>query len=374
MFGIFGLLFRGAREKLQERAAKNSLESKLGRKVSKAELYSLSSHLDAAQPTAPQMPLQQGMPRESSVPFGDAKAPMKTSTKLLIGGALVLVIGIVGVAAVAVLAVMSMSTSTYNKLNPFTPKPSPADFPAQIGKFKRSTDVEYLYSEFSPAHLKEYFYSNYNSAEAGDLKLYVYEYKTLADAQAGFEAQKKQMKSYQGYQFIDDSSSRLAAVWLKTGSTSVTWLDGMKMRYVSGMGQKAIYELEGLLRNKAPVEVVEVKTESSVPAANDGAVSVTQLLDDYKKDTAAADKKYKDKIVKVTGKAVVSEKDKKGNWMIAFMRPASTNPADGMVVCSFDKSKEASVSTVKKGDTVTLEGKVSMFLVFSAILENCSKL
>src|SRR5688500_10646117 len=97
MFGIFGILFRCAREKLQERAAKSSLESKLGRKVPKEELYSLSSHLDAAQPTVPQMPLQQGMPRTSSVPFGDAKPPMKTATKLLIGGALVLLLGVVGV-------------------------------------------------------------------------------------------------------------------------------------------------------------------------------------------------------------------------------------------------------------------------------------
>lgn len=372
MFGIFGLLFRGVREKLQERAAKMSLESKLGRKVSKEELYSLSSHLDAAQPTAPQMPLQQGMPRESSVPFGDAKPPMKTVTKLLIGGALVLVLGVVGV-GVAALALITMSGSTYNKLNPFTPKPSPADFPAQIGRFKRTTDADYLYSEFSPVPLREYFYSNYNSAETGDIKLYVYEYKTLADAQAGFEAQKKQMKSYQGYQYIDDSSSRLAAVWLKTGSTSVTWLDGMKMKNVSGIGQKAIYELEGLLRNTAPVAVAEVKTESSVPVANETSVTVLQLLDDYKRDSAAADKKYKDKTIVVSGTVEVADKDKTGKPMIGFMRPGTTAPEDGMVICSFEKSQESSVSKIKKGDTVTLKGRVFANLLFSVMLQDCTK-
>ena len=74
--GILGLLIRGAREKAQEYSAKNELEGKLGRRVSNQELYSLGSHLDAAQGENKQKPLNYAQ-REASVPFADAKPPGK---------------------------------------------------------------------------------------------------------------------------------------------------------------------------------------------------------------------------------------------------------------------------------------------------------
>ena len=377
--GILGLLFRGAREAIQEKSAKNRLEGKLGRKVSKEELYSLGSHLDAAQPdAAAQMPFQpHGAPRAASVPFGDAKPPMKTRTKLIIGGVLVLLIGFVAV-AVAGFAVLNMSQSTYNRLNPFTPKPSAADFPAQIGRFSLSTGPEYSYSEYSAAPLRAYFHSFYKADDVRDLRYYVYDYKTADEARAGFEAKKKEMKGYQGYQHVDDTDTRFASVWLKTGSSSVLWLDGTKFKYAYGIMQKPLYEFEGLLKNAAPAQVVEVtlgETETPRTASSTAAPSltVTGLLDEYKKDAAAADKKYKDKIVLVSGTVEVSDKDKKGNWMIAFMRPGSTAPKDGMVICGFDKSQEKNVSGIKKGDLITLRGKVSMNLIGSVMLENCTK-
>jgi hypothetical protein len=59
--------------------------------------------------------------------------------------------------------------------------------------------------------------------------------------------------------------------------------------------------------------------------------------------------------------------------MIAFVKPGATNPLDGMIVCSFDKSQEAVQAGVKKGDTVTLQGKFTMSLAGNVMLENCAK-
>ncbi|HEY8559286.1 MAG TPA: hypothetical protein VIL74_02700 [Pyrinomonadaceae bacterium] len=368
--GILGLLFRGAREAVQEQSAKRNLEKKLGRKVSTEELYSLGSHLDAAAPNAPQMPLI-STPRESTVPFGDAKPPMKTMTKLIIAAVFVLVFGVFGVAAY----VATMSQSQFNRLNPFTPKPAPDDFPAAVGKFSRSSDPEYINSGYGA--LKEYFYSYYKAPDAPSLNLTISRFKTPEEAKAAFEEKIKQIKAEKGYQFVEDAPARFAAVWLKTGSSLVLWTEGSKIKYLSGAPQKPLYEFEGLLRNAAPAEVADVKVESSdSPAAVDGGTSVTvlQLLDDYKKDEAAADKKYKGKTIAVTGTVEVSEKDKKGSWLIGFLHPGSTLPKDGMVVCSFDKSQEASVSKVKKGDAVRLRGRVVMSLVGNVVLENCAKL
>src|SRR5215213_1979174 len=154
--GILGLLFRGGREFIQEQSAKRDLERKLGRRVSKDELYSLGSHLDAAQPNAPQMPLI-STPRESSVPFGDAKPPMKTLTKLLLIGLPLLFFGVVG----ALAFVSIMPERQYNRLNPFTPKPPAGSFPSQLGAFnlKDSPDWNSVKS-YNPF---EYWEGNYTN-------------------------------------------------------------------------------------------------------------------------------------------------------------------------------------------------------------------
>ena len=369
--GILRLLFRGGREFIQEQSAKRDLERKLGRKVSKDELYSLGSHLDAASPGAPQMPLQ-STPRESAVPFADAKPPMKTTTKLVIAGILVMVFGVLGVAGY----VATMSQSQFNRLNPFTPKPSPDDFPATAGRFARASDPEYINGSYGA--LKEYFYSYYKAPDAPNLKLTIAHFKTPDEANSALEAKRKQLKAEKGYQYVDDTGARFAAVWLKDGSALVIWTDGTKLKYLSGAPQKPLYEFEGLLRNTAPAPVVDVKLDESgtMPGANTVGLSVTvlELLDDYKKDAAAADKKYKGKTITVTGTVEVAEKDKTGKPMIGFMRPGATAPKDGMVVCSFEKSQETIISKVKKGEMVMLKGRVFGNIVFSVMLDNCSKL
>jgi hypothetical protein len=143
---------------------------------------------------------------------------------------------------------------------------------------------------------------------------------------------------------------------------------------LGGSLQKPVYEVEGLMKNAPPVETVAINmSELSGTTNSSKTVTVEELLDDYKKDSAAADKKYKDKVIMLKGTVEVSDKDKAGKPMIGFLRPGSTQPKDGMVVCGFEKSEESIVSKVKKGDTVLLQGKVFGSIVGSVILQNGKK-
>lgn len=367
--GILGLLFRAGREAVQEQSAKRDLEGKLGRKVSTDELYSLGSHLDAAGEINPQKPLI-STPRESSVPFGDAKPPMKFTTKLLLVGVPLLLLFIGG----AAFLVWNMSEYQYNRLNPFTPKPPAGSFPTSLGAFnlKESPDWHGVKS-YNPVEYWEGTYTNGTNYITSK----IWNCKSEAELNEAFEKQKKSMTPTSKFKVTDDRADRYAFV-NSSMSTYVLFKDGLRLRQVGGSLQQAVLEFEGLLKNApplplTPINVSELEAQSATGGGNNSAVTVLQLLDDYKKDEAVADKKYKGKTISVTGTVEVSDKDKAGKPMIAFMRPGSTKPADGMVICSFDKSQEAAASKVKKGDTVTLQGSVTMSLLGNVMLENCTK-
>jgi hypothetical protein len=367
--GILGLLFRGAREVVQEQSAKRDLERKLGRKVSKDELYSLGSHLDAADPSAANMPLK-STPRESTVPFGDAKPPMKTLTKLLLIGIPLLLFGVVG--AVGYVAIMP--EYQFNRLNPFTPKPPAGTFPSQLGAFnlKESPDWHKAAS-YNPVEYWEGTYTN----GANYITYKLWDCKSEAELLSAFEKQKKSVVPSGKYKITDDGAFRYALVTYPGMTTYVLFMDGLRLIQVGGSAQKPVLEMEGLLKNAPPVEMTPINVsemEASNPAGDNLSVTVLHLLDDYKKDAAAADKKYKGKTITVSGTVEVADKDKSGKPMIAFMRPGATAPKDGMVVCSFEKSQQASVSAIKKGDTVRLQGRVFGNIVFSVMLDNCAKL
>jgi hypothetical protein len=367
--GLLRLLIRGSRDAYQEHAAKKELEQKLGRKVSEEELYSLGSHLDAAGPGNGQMPLV-STPRESSVPFGDAKPPMTFTKKLLLFGipALLLLI-ILPVAYVGL-----MSEYEYNRINPWTPKPPAGTFPAQLGAFhlKQSPDWNGVKS-YNPAENWEGEYTNGTNY----IKYKFWNYKSEAELNEAFDKQKKYITPSSKFKIFDDTPARYSFMNLSGESVYVLYKDGTQLKQLTGSGQQPIYEFEGLLKNTAPAAVVPVnysELKAATDSNNNSSLTVVQLLDDYKKDSDAADKKYKDKTVTFTGTAEFADKDKKGNPMVGFLRPGSTKPAEGMVVCSFDKSQEASVLKIKKGDAVLLRGKVIMNLLGNVMLENCSKL
>jgi hypothetical protein len=365
--GILGLLFRGTREVVQEQRAKKDLERKLGRKVSKDELYSLGSHLDAAQPAGGQQMPKISTPRESSVPFGDAKPPMKTLTKLLLIGIpllLLLTIGAVGFVAL-------MSQHDFDRLNPWTPKPPAGTFPSQLGAFNLKEKPDYnRVASYNPVENWEGTYTNGTNY----ISYKLWNYKSDEEVSAAFDARKKYITPTDKFKVLDDSASRYALVTSGGNQVYVLFKDGARIRQLGGSLQKPVYEVEGLMKNAPPLETVAINMSELSGSTNTGkTVTIQELLDEYKKDSAAADKKYKDQFIMIKGTVEVSDKDKQGKPMIGFLRPGSTQPKDGMVVCGFEKTEDSVFSKVKKGDTVLLQGKVFGSILGTVVLQNCKK-
>lgn len=373
--GILGLIFRAVREAVQEKSAKNSLEDKLGRKVSTNDLYSLGAHLDASQPTNVVQQPMQSTPREASVPFGDAKPPMKTRTKLLLIGIPLLFLGLLFVSAF----VAMMPERTYNRLNPFTPKPPEGAFPAKVGAYNLDITDYIAPSSYNPV---THFESEYKSGSE-TVRYTLWVYNSEAEMNADFEKRKKAAGgASENGKVVDNSDTRYAVAAMSGWTNAVVYKDGNYIKQITAYRQQPALDFEGFLKNAPPAQastfnVSELKSANntnSSSSTNNSSVTVGQLLEEYKKDAAAADKKYKNKTITISGTAEFADKDKKGNPMVGFMKPGSTKPADGMVVCSFDKSQEAAVLKIKKGDAVKLQGKVIANIIFSVMLENCTKL
>ncbi len=383
--GILGFLIRAIKEAVQEKSAKNSLEDKLGRKVTTNELYSLGSHLNAAEPNAVQQPMQ-STPREASVPFGDAKPPMKTLTKLLLIGIPLLLLVAFGVSVF----VAMMPQRTFNRLNPFTPKPPEGTFPTSVGTYNLDHAPDYVApSSYNPV---THFESEYVSG-AENIRYTLWVYNSEAEMNADFEKRKKSAggASANG-KVVDNSDTRYAVAAMSGWDSSIIFKDGIYIKQIKAYRQQPTLDFEGFLKNAPPAQAVTFNvSELSKPVTNSNSssnksntnssstsssssVTVGQLLEEYKSNPAAADQKYKGKTITFSGTAEFADKDKKGNPMVGFMKPGSTKPTDGMVACSFDKSQEAAVLKIKKGDLVKLQGKVSMSLMGSLIIENCLKL
>lgn len=361
------LLGRGAKEKAEEMLAKRELEKKLGRKVTTEELYSLGSHLDAAGDIDPSKPLI-STPRESSTPFADAKPPMKFMTKLLlIGIPLLLLTMCFGGGLLA-----TMSKQTFNRLNPFSPKPPAGTFPAKLGNY--TLDHKPDYNEPTSYMPTKSFSAEYKSSTE-TVRYTLFVFNSEAELNDAFNKRRSQTVTSANSKVVDNSENRYAIAAFSGWNNYIYFKDGLYLKMIDTYRQNVGLEFEGLLKNAEPLPAVTFNVnEMEKSSSNNGtSVTVLQLLDDYKKDATAAQKKYDGKTITVTGTVEVSEKDKKGNWMIGFMRPGSTAPKDGMVVCGFEKSQEAIVSKVKKGDLVSLRGKVFGNILFSVILQNCSK-
>ena len=340
------------------------MRDKLGRKVSKDEIYSLEANIDAAGPGVTPMPLQ-STPREAAVPFADAKPPMKTRTILLIVGLVALFGGWFVISPI----IGNMPEQRYNRLNPFTPKPPAGTFDAGFGSYKLSDPPDY-YSGRNSWDNGRHFEASYSN-DTFFIRQKLWEFKTEAELQQKFDERRKSITTGTS-KVTGDEASRYAIVPTATGETSVIFKDGLNLRQLNGSAQKGGYEFEGLIKNAPLAEVVEVKIEK--PATTSSiTVTVAQLLAEYKADPGIADSKYKGKKITVTGKVEFADKDKKGDPSVGFMKPGSTAPKDGMVVCSFPKSQASNVLRMKKGDAVKLYGRVTGSILGSVIIENCAE-
>ncbi len=102
-----------------------------------------------------------------------------------------------------------------------------------------------------------------------------------------------------------------------------------------------------------PEPVAEVKPEPAVEE-----LSVEELYATLKADRAAAEAKYQDKVLKVTGsdyRTVIND-----NLDVAILIIASAkNYSEWQVSCTFDRKREQNLNRLTEGETVTVQGKYS---------------
>lgn len=362
---LLGFLLGEAIERRKEAAAKRKLEQKLGRQVSTQELYSLGTYMEEKE-------IKEGTAHaySSSTPALSDASPRSIWRPVLIwwGASAVIAVLVVG------LYIFNMPQARFNKINPFAPSPPAGAFPAEVGRFKRYRTPDL--HQWRKIGTGVNFEARYEADSKSWVQYSLWKFPTAAEAQQGMAARKKEIQGYVNEKFVDDTDSRFATVYLGDGRANAYWVDGANLVNITGRSQEIVYEFEGLLKKSPPAKVVEVELQPKQTTASSTGPQVTvgDLLNEYQKDYAAADKKYKGKTITVSGVVEVAQNDKRGNPMVGFMKPGSTRPADGMVICSFDKSQEASVSAIKKGDTVRLSGRVFGSLIGNVMLDKCSKL
>ncbi len=108
--------------------------------------------------------------------------------------------------------------------------------------------------------------------------------------------------------------------------------------------------------------------EKIAAATPDFVLSANTLYKEYERNSVAADAKYEDKIVKVSGIVQSIGKDITDT---AYLVIGGTGFLDG-VQCMLPGGQESAVANVREGQFVTLKGKVSGEMMGTVIVRNCS--
>lgn len=98
-------------------------------------------------------------------------------------------------------------------------------------------------------------------------------------------------------------------------------------------------------------------------------VTASQLYSDYEANEVAADAKYKDKKVEITGTISSIGKDLMDTPYVALV--VSPNNPVFSVQCMFDKSEQSKLASLSKDSKIVLSGKVSSKLG-NVIVRDCS--
>jgi hypothetical protein len=98
-------------------------------------------------------------------------------------------------------------------------------------------------------------------------------------------------------------------------------------------------------------------------------VTASQLYDDYEANEVAADAKYKDKKVEISGTISSIGKDLMDTPYVALV-VAPNNPVFS-VQCMFDKAEQSKLASLSKDSKIFLSGKVSSKLG-NVIVRDCS--
>lgn len=98
------------------------------------------------------------------------------------------------------------------------------------------------------------------------------------------------------------------------------------------------------------------KTVLATTEKPDFEISAPILVTDFAKDETAANAKYNDKIIQITGKIVSTEatQDKDGKKILQIMLEGTE---DGGASFEFQTESVKAVETLKVGDTATFKGK-----------------
>ena len=103
-------------------------------------------------------------------------------------------------------------------------------------------------------------------------------------------------------------------------------------------------------------------------APPDYVLSANTLFKEYERNSVAADAKYEDKIVVVSGTIQDIGKDIMDT---AYLVIGGSGFLDG-VQCMLPRGQEGLVARVSKGQYVTLKGKVSGQTIGNVLVNNCS--
>lgn len=109
----------------------------------------------------------------------------------------------------------------------------------------------------------------------------------------------------------------------------------------------------------------ESEEEISIPPIK---ISALQLSEEYNANKIAADQKYKDRILEVSGVINSIDKDILNTPYITLRGQEFSLFG---VQCMFDKSQEDKLAKLIKGQSITITGKVSGELIGNIILRNC---
>lgn len=113
---------------------------------------------------------------------------------------------------------------------------------------------------------------------------------------------------------------------------------------------------------------------ASAPAPSEPAaisISAVQLYKEYDSNGVAADKKYKDKLLAVTGAVDSIDKDILDTPYVTLRTQSfGSGLYSAEVQCMFEENHDA-LANLSKGQTVTIVGKCNGNSLINVILENC---
>jgi len=143
-------------------------------------------------------------------------------------------------------------------------------------------------------------------------------------------------------------------------------LTGIGILFVIGAVANAIDPVEPSPNTGSSSETMVTTEESEKTEVIE--VSASVLLDEYDSNAIAAGEKYEDKTLQITG--IISDigtdiRDE------AYVKLADTVGAFNGVQCFFNRGNASTISTLNKGETITLQGLVSRELIGNVIVEDC---